>query len=325
MIWGRDKPQRLYANSLFDMAISQDNQQFAFANVDLKEVSIEIWDLRSGEIVRQLHESVKDISQVHFRGLTFGKRGQLASSASGLIKIWDTSNGCCLRTLDDGDVANRVMTFSKCGQWLAFLSCDHDGGKTRIKLWDTVTGKCTSITPEQPITIRTTALSFSADSQQLAAIGHTKTTFPRTAVIYVWEVSSGKLLRKYGNEKVSTIHACFDSRIARRLHTEHGFFDTSTSFCAGVSDTTCSQTDEGNTKDAGVRVEMERMPPFSGYGLSYDMKWIMLNGQRLILIPREYRLDERLVGKRSPLIDGSRIIWTRMSLSPVLIHFTAKN
>ncbi|KAM0544911.1 hypothetical protein ACHAO7_008570 [Fusarium culmorum] len=78
--------------------------------------------------------------------LSFDNTVQLASSVSGIIRIWNTSDGTCLRTLDAGDChKNDLMVFSKTGRQLVVRSYTDVFSFTEINLWDTVNGTCLSI------------------------------------------------------------------------------------------------------------------------------------------------------------------------------------
>ncbi|KAF0637062.1 hypothetical protein FPSE5266_06951 [Fusarium pseudograminearum] len=207
--------------------------------------------------------------------LSFDNTVQLASSVSGIIRIWNTSDGTRLRTLDAGDCyKNDLMVFSKTGRQLVVQSYTHGFSFTAINLWDTVNGTCLSIGPQDRPFMNIEAFSFSPDSLRLVATAGS----PEGRVIYLWEVSSGTLLRKFDFENIKPFHAHFDKEKEQLLHTEYGSFDTTT-----------------NTEDARVMLKMGSF--FRGYGLSYSpghwnrYKWIVRNGKPVLFIPDDYRTE----------------------------------
>ncbi|KAI3585773.1 quinon protein alcohol dehydrogenase-like superfamily [Fusarium oxysporum f. sp. albedinis] len=333
-VWGKESvpPESILVKDVSTIALSPDNQQVASGSST--GTTITIWDIKTGKVVRQFgghteqtlptqktqkvmnecQQSDSEISKISFsqprkgygdppiETLVFGNNCQLASSVSGLVKVWDVSKGNCVQSLDDGDSHIRLMTFSKDGKWLAYLSSYFQKDNAMIKLWDIASRQCMSVSSADPISLGTNTLSFSADSQQLAASTCTGSPFGGTlATIFVWDVITGNILRKFKSDKVGKIRACFDSSLERRLHTEHGFF--------------------GDLQETKALGRIERMPPFCGYGLSYDMEWIMLNGKRLLWIPEDYRFPDGANDELRPFVDGSRVIWLRGTQSPVRMYF----
>ncbi|KAK2486218.1 hypothetical protein H9L39_00145, partial [Fusarium oxysporum f. sp. albedinis] len=353
-VWGKESvpPESILVKDVSTIALSPDNQQVASGSST--GTTITIWDIKTGKVVRQFgghteqtlptqktqkvmnecQQSDSEISKISFsqprkgygdppiETLVFGNNCQLASSVSGLVKVWDVSKGNCVQSLDDGDSHIRLMTFSKDGKWLAYLSSYFQKDNAMIKLWDIASRQCMSVSSADPISLGTNTLSFSADSQQLAASTCTGSPFGGTlATIFVWDVITGNILRKFKSDKVGKIRACFDSSLERRLHTEHGFFGVSTCLDLYHSDRRGSERDTEDLQETKALGRIERMPPFCGYGLSYDMEWIMLNGKRLLWIPEDYRFPDGANDELRPFVDGSRVIWLRGTQSPVRMYF----
>ncbi|KAF5704614.1 nacht wd domain-containing protein [Fusarium mundagurra] len=315
-VWGEANhaPKTFHAEDVSAIALSPDNQRLASAT--WSGTTITIWDIQAGAVVRQFdghidqtfadlqntpgndcRQSDSDISAItsvqsrsrdsdpYVQALAYANNHQLASTIPGLTKIWNAFNGTCVQSLHHCDRSISLMTFSKEGRWLAYLSYDDGEENDVIKLWDITTGQCISAS-----SVGTHTLSFSADSQLLAASTYTWTSTRKSlATINVWDVSSGNILRRFESDKHGSLHARFDSNIQHRLHTEHGFFDMSTPSEEYNPDTREKEYDRSDLEDTRTLGRLERMPPFHGYGLSYDMEWVSLNGKRLIWIPEDFR------------------------------------
>ncbi|QPC74675.1 hypothetical protein HYE68_005427 [Fusarium pseudograminearum] len=164
-VFGKDTSMGLYETSLSSFAISRDGQQVASASHTGLEITI--WDAQTGKVLRRLNHNVEEAffgsensqdikerkiersalwaegareleTKLHPESLAFGNAFQLASSVVGLIKIWNTSDGSCVNSLDLGNTSNSEMVFSKTGRWLAVASFSHESYKTTVKLWDTL-------------------------------------------------------------------------------------------------------------------------------------------------------------------------------------------
>ncbi|OBS26255.1 hypothetical protein FPOA_00195 [Fusarium poae] len=307
-------------------AISRDGRQLAWASCICLKITI--WDTQTGKLLRELDHNTEEVlldphdsksveerktersiiwselteinnGYIYPDSLAFGNSFQLASSVSGLIKIWDTSDGRCIDSLELGDSRICAMAFSKTGRWLAAVSCSQISGITTIELWDTVDRNCMTIRPPKSETFQdANALSFSADSLLLAV----SVLVGSSPIVYILDLRSGTILHKFKFNSIGMMHAQFDSHNERVLHTEHGSIDI---------------------EEAKGSEEMNDL--LRGYSLAYDNldQWIKLNGERLLWIPDEYRTISE--SDKSPFIDGLRIIWTRGSQSPVQLFFTAQD
>ncbi|KAM0555880.1 hypothetical protein ACHAPJ_006282 [Fusarium lateritium] len=322
LLWGgsSDVPDsRFLQGRVSTISLSQDNQQVASGS--WSDTTITIWDTRTGDIARTFSGDTKESSsdnhgrsqgqdqQMNFDmssaspiqprrrrrsirpyvcSMAFGNKFQLASSVTGSISIWNTSDGTHVQTLDDGDDNIYLMSFSNDGRWLAFSSSDTDQDNVMIKIWDTETKQCISTSKLPASNHRINTLSFSSNSQLLAfaSCARMEGVYPAKfrAEIHVWDVKSGALLRKFESYKVDNVRAWFDSKLERRLHTEHGFFDITgcLDFNHPVPDCSDSGVVEGVYGNARISGPVERLASFHGYGLSYDLEWIVLNGDHLI-------------------------------------------
>ncbi|RGP66281.1 nacht and wd domain [Fusarium sporotrichioides] len=261
-IHSRDTSNTLHTKPVSAIAISQDSHQLASAS--LEGVEITIWDIRTGKVLRRLNDSIGaalfdsehtcraqkygsqrpacDTAVVksgqttgnprpsYPEALAFGSAYQLASSVSGLIKIWDTSTGHCLQTIFCDESRNSSIALSKTGQWLAVLY-EVQGSRELIKLYNTVTKKWKRRAKTDRTFYHFEDFAFSADGQQFAATTNPDgsavmqtTETDRNPIMQVWDVCSGDSIRssplgKYGAS------VCFDSKNPRLLHTQLGSFD----------------------------------------------------------------------------------------------------
>lgn len=93
-----------------------------------------LWDVRSARVMRALPAHSDPVA-----GCDFIRDGSLIASCAGdgLIRIWDTVNGQCLKTMVDED--RRAVTcvrFSPNGKFVLAWTLD-----SSIRLWEYVTGK----------------------------------------------------------------------------------------------------------------------------------------------------------------------------------------
>lgn len=94
-----------------------------------------LWDVRTGRIMRSLPAHSDPVG-----GVDFVRDGTLIVSCAGdgLIRIWDTMSGQCLRTLvHEDNAAVQSVRFSPNGKYV--LAWTLDGC---VRLWDYVEGRC---------------------------------------------------------------------------------------------------------------------------------------------------------------------------------------
>ncbi|WXC54260.1 hypothetical protein SNK03_000264 [Fusarium graminearum] len=276
-------------------SISRDGQQLA--SVSVTGLKITIWDTQTGKVLRELDHNIEEAVFDSESSESIEERKIQQMSFSKLI--WNTSDGSCLNSPDLGDSRSSMIVFSKTGRWLAALSYSYEFNTTTIKLWDTTSRNCMTIKPPgDRVFDGINALSFSADSLLLAASAYNF----GNAVAYIFDLSSGDIVRQFAYKQFRSTPAQFDSNNEQLLHTEHGFFSMEDAIV------------EGRRKDL-----------LHGYSLDYDGRdqWITLNGEKILWIPDGSKFSKYY--DMSPFIDGSRVIWTRETKGPVQLFFTARD
>ncbi|GAB7323040.1 hypothetical protein MBLNU13_g05559t1 [Cladosporium sp. NU13] len=94
-----------------------------------------LWDVRTARVMRSLPAHSDPVS-----GVDFVRDGTLAASCSsdGLIRIWDTGTGQCLKTLVHEDNAPVTsVRFSPNGKYVLAATLD-----SSLRLWNYVEGRC---------------------------------------------------------------------------------------------------------------------------------------------------------------------------------------
>ncbi|KIL84644.1 nacht and wd domain protein [Fusarium avenaceum] len=277
--------------------------------------------------------------------LAFRDNCELAASFYGLIKIWNTVDGSSVQNLDSGTNSISNMTFSNNGRLLAcvvqnFETFNEPGKKDAatgndqvrlnepiIQIWDTATEQCLSISLTGTAVTHyfwPRSLSFSADMQLIAAAADIcDDKYFSFQGICCWDVKSGSLLRIIKREGLKIISAIFDTKIAHLLHTEYGYIDVPSYLDKGDPGLACDDSDISEKDDEDVLGvgKLETIPAFCGYGLSYDRKWIVRDGKRLLWLHPDFQ-PGHLNGKElTPVIDGLSIAWMRVARSPVRMCF----
>ncbi|KAG5656877.1 hypothetical protein KAF25_011046 [Fusarium avenaceum] len=282
--------------------------------------------------------------------LAFQDNCQLATNFRELIKIWSTFDGSSVQTFDSGTNRVSCLTFSNDGRLLACIAesfeTTHKWGKKDatagdnqirpderiIQIWDTATEQCFSISlTDTAITSRSFfhSLSFSANRSLIVAAAR---LFDRKKFSYpgicFWDVKSGSLLQifKYeGAENIITekITASFDTKLSHLLHTEYGHIDVTRYLDKGDPGFDCDNSDVSDEDDKAILGvgKLEEIPAFCGYGLSYDRKWIVRDGKRLLWLHPDFQPSYFYGQELTPVIDGSIIAWPRKARSPVRMYF----
>ncbi|KAK6343558.1 hypothetical protein TWF730_011148 [Orbilia blumenaviensis] len=169
------------------VALSGDGKQAA---AGLSKGKVDVWDIASGTSRQLLHKRYFGINSV-----AFSKDGtRLASAAYYEFKIWDTTKGDCLHTINRGTCAQiNEIAVSHDGTRIASAS-DH------IDIWNTATGSHLQKLHSRTAGIPVSSVAFSKDDRQLISASSTK--------IRIWDVMSGKCLRTFFGSNDSASLEC---------------------------------------------------------------------------------------------------------------------
>ena len=173
--WNQTKLLRGHESSVMSLAINEQGLLISGSASD----SINVWDLKTGKILKKLDYSPWIPTAVLVLEIT--KEGHLVGGlADGVIKVWNIETGKCLHTLDGHTDAVQALAISKEG----FLV---SGSRDRtIKVWNIETEEVLKTLTGHADTI--TALAFSKDDRLFSA-GH---KFDST--IKVWDIKTGYCL-----------------------------------------------------------------------------------------------------------------------------------
>lgn len=119
-------------NYVYQIAFSPKGNMLVSGSYD---EAVFIWDVRSARVMKSLPAHSDPVS-----GVDFVWDGTLIASCAsdGLIRIWDTATGQCLRTLVHDDNPPVVaVKFSPNGKYVLAWSLDDC-----VRLWDYVAGRC---------------------------------------------------------------------------------------------------------------------------------------------------------------------------------------
>jgi len=179
-------------------AFSPDGRVLASANADVKDNTIYLWDLATGQQMRQLKGHAGTVSSAVFSldGKTLASAG-----AKGTIFFWDVARGAeRFRVKHDGPIrANLVI--SPDGKFFASGSMDRT-----VRLWEVATGREVRKFEGHGNEVR--AVAFSRDGSTLASAGSDD-------MICFWNVATGEkeLQIKAGQRQVLSIAFSPDGKI----------------------------------------------------------------------------------------------------------------
>ncbi|KAK7414057.1 hypothetical protein QQX98_007089 [Neonectria punicea] len=248
-----------HTSAITAVALSRDDQKVASSSVD---TTAKIWDMTTGTCLQILAGHKKTVKVV-----AFNKDGQrlATGSADRTVKIWDTATGACLQTLEGHESSLKSVVFSEDSQRLASGSDD-----ITVKIWDVNTGTCLQTLVGHDFGV--VSIAFSNDNQHLATSAADET-------IKIWDLDSSTCLQTISTDTLVT-QIAFDPAAELRLCTDLGALDLD---LPALDSQTVSNVLEN--------------PPYRGYGLSTDKKWITNNGENVLWLPSEYRpLKSTVIG-----------------------------
>lgn len=321
------------------IALSPDNKRLASASYTR---TITVWDLETGSCIGSFGEDKAPEEADHVQvTLAFRDNLQLASNASGIVKIWNISDGTCADTFDHPFHRNERITFSGDGRWLAYGSFavqdgyryvpgEPENSRIMIRNMESKVGCWTRFT-----VYRLRSLHFSAVEGLLASASQGE--------INLWDVETASRVWRFKDDGFRIFRVSFDSAIHRRMRTELGYMDledfepgclTRSPAKPDIMGANCSGQDFSSSDDSDSQYSslssdsslasehLEGTFPFSGYGFSRNRDWIARNGEKLLWIPSDYRLARMTTSdKMTPVMDGSVLTWESRTGKIVRMHF----
>jgi WD40 repeat protein len=147
------------------------------------------------------------------RALAVSADGRRLATAGGTtVKVHDMATGRQQIILSEHMLPVCDLAFSPDGRWLASLGQDHSGAHTQhseMKVWNLETGQAVLTLAPQSTSIF--ALAFGPDSRCLACAGENRVGGASSGQVIVWEVPTGKVLRKLSAGTVRFLAVAFSS------------------------------------------------------------------------------------------------------------------
>ncbi len=203
---------------LISQSISPDGKLMV---AHLREGDLVIINVATGELVRTLsaHKTL-----VHYT--VFSPDAAKLFSAGGFddprILIWDVATGKQIRELRDHSAWVDNLAVSPDGCWLASAAFNPLArGDYDIRIWEIATGRLVHrLTPRRGSTF---AMTFSADSSQLAAVGGEPGRANNSGEVQLWEVATGKEVRAFigHQERVNRVTISADGRMLASSSTDN--------------------------------------------------------------------------------------------------------
>ena len=134
IIQGESHPVQFlgHSNYIYSIAFSPKGNMLVSGSYD---EAVFLWDVRGARVMRSLPAHSDPVG-----GVDFVRDGTLIASCGGdgLIRVWDTATGQCLRTLVHEDTAPVVsVRFSPNGRFVLAWTLD-----SCVRLWHYVEGRC---------------------------------------------------------------------------------------------------------------------------------------------------------------------------------------
>ena len=211
-VWDvRQGPDRLvlrgHTGSVRGLTFSPDGRRLASGSFD---GTIHLWDGHTGHLVREwVAHAGKKVSH-----LAHSPDGKWLASTSydGTARVWDAESGREVATLRGHQGNVQGLAFSPNSRLLATACTDKEDRS--VRLWEIPTGQQVQYFPGGEVGYW--CVAFSPDGTQLAA-GSTGRS------VQVWEVATGRELRRLENEhRTDFLHVAF-SPDGRRLASAGGF------------------------------------------------------------------------------------------------------
>ena len=167
-IWNPNTGQLLHTltQALLELplyvAFSPDNQTVVASSIGYRGTEISWWDVRTGQLKSTITNNGCNTSIWHFSLSPFDQK--IATIACGQIKIWDTTTGTMLYSIDTNDEVDFILAINRYGQLLASVS-----NPGNINIWNFYTGQFLRNFSIPYLYMYVESIAFSADGQTLVA------------------------------------------------------------------------------------------------------------------------------------------------------------
>ena len=153
--------------------------------------NLNVWNTESGKLVRVLREE----SSIHTLGFGPSTHAVFVGNGDGTIHLWDLEKATLTRTFvhDTGSLL-RSLSISSDGKMMLSVCLDS------VKLWDTQTGKQIRTFNELGKEYYTPTRVVFSPKGDLACVGD-------DSYVYVWDIPSGKRLRKLSSSDLSHVES----------------------------------------------------------------------------------------------------------------------
>jgi COMPASS component SWD3 len=146
------------------------------------DTSVRVWDVKRSRSLKVLPGHTEPVTSAEFN-----RDGTLivSSGQDGLIRIWDTATGQCLKTItEDVPVPVSYVQFSPNGKYLLAATLD-----STLRLWSYSSGKCLKVYTGHTNVKYCCLGTFSVTSNKYIVNGSEDTN------IYIWDVQSQEVVQ----------------------------------------------------------------------------------------------------------------------------------